>query len=117
MTITEGLCKFSKMFLGACPRTPLELFLLLTLLQTDFAEKNRLPLESVEIWCPPKHFFEYSSDTKHFQRAYLRIFQNVLRLCFCILFNLIQTCIRPLKFSGSVFECRKKISFYCLNLL
>ena len=40
MAIT--VCKFSKIFMGACPRTPLESFLLLKLLELNSAEKKTM---------------------------------------------------------------------------
>ena len=72
-----AVCKISKTFGGACPRTPLESFLAIKLLKINSAGTNTLE-KSDENWCLlPKQISEYAPDMKHFQKAYLRPFPSL----------------------------------------
>ena len=62
---------------GACPRTILELYLVLKLLKIKSAEIN-CACKSDKNWCPLlQKISEYAPDMKHFQKVYLRPFRGL----------------------------------------
>ena len=64
--------------MGACPRTSLESFLLLQLLEINSAvKKNTLEKEKKFAALLSEKNSEYDPDMKHFQRAYLRPLQGL----------------------------------------
>ena len=71
---------FQKFSGGACPRIPLESFLVLKLFEINSAEKTLL--KSDENWCPfPEKISEYAPDMKTFSKALFTPASRSKRLC------------------------------------
>ena len=68
---------FQKFLGGACPRSPLKLFLLLKLLEITLPGKDRaLKMTKFGTLSLQKNS-EYAPDMKHFERTYLRPFPGL----------------------------------------
>ena len=100
--VQNGHCSMQifKNFPGEhAPQTPVKSFLALTLLKIYSSGKNTLK-KVTKIDAPSlKKFSEYASDTKHFQKPYLRPFPRpeFKRLSIQLTFNLIQNYMYPTK--------------------